>query len=60
MYNKNEEYVSVESNTFEESNSENRVKKFNEILDQRIIDYEKLKALSWDGIPHRNKEFHIK
>lgn len=45
----------MEVNGVEASGSEARVKKFNDLLDARIIDYEKLKELAWDGVPHRKK-----
>lgn len=52
IYNKHEEYVSVEDVSYNEVDNDVRIKKFKEVLDQRIIDYEKLKTLSWDGVPH--------
>ncbi|EAS01926.2 rab-GTPase-TBC domain protein (macronuclear) [Tetrahymena thermophila SB210] len=61
IYNKNEDYVRIEDSNIEESNNETRIKKFQEIINQRIIDYDKLKALSWDGIPQcvRGKAWRV-
>ncbi|EGR26927.1 TBC1 domain member 22b [Ichthyophthirius multifiliis] len=50
IYNKNEDYIKMDQ-LQNDSHQISRIEKFKQILDQRIIDYDKLQSLSWDGIP---------
>ncbi len=54
VFNKNEEQYRAPNKS--ELEDKNKLMLFQELFEEEIISYDKLKKLSWDGIPSRKKK----
>ena len=55
--NSNEDSREAKLEEIKRSMLDKKVKKFESVLNERVVDLEKLKALAWNGIPQTNAKF---